>query len=62
MEQWLENERLGTLNNAPPPSPLALVTKGNIIATEVGPFMVLEQQPPVDVEEREVVASNPPRL
>ena len=60
MHQWLENERLGTLNDALPPSTLAPVTEGNIIASEVGPSKVSEQQPPVDVEEGEVVASNPP--
>ena len=43
MEQWLENERLGTLNNAPPASPFAPVTEGNIITTKVGPSMVPEQ-------------------
>ena len=59
MDQWLENERLGTLNNASPPSPLAPVTEGNAIATEVGLFKVPEQQPSIDVEEGEVVASNP---
>ena len=60
MDQWLKNKMLGDLNNAPPSSHLAPVTEGNIIATKVGPFMVSEQQLPVDLEEGEVVASNPP--
>ena len=59
MDQQLKNDRLGDLNNAPPPSPLTPVTEGNFVATKVFPSVVAEQQPPVDVEE-EVVASNPP--
>ena len=43
----------------PPPSPLNPVTEGNVFAAEVGPSEVLEQQPPVDAEEK-VVVSNPP--
>ena len=59
-DQWAENKRLGDLNNAPTSSPLAPGTEGNVIIAEIGPSMVLEQQPPADVEEGEVVASNPP--
>ena len=57
--QWLENERLGILKNAPPPSPLSPATEGNVIATEVGSFVVQEQQPPIDVKKGEVAASYP---
>ena len=60
MDQWLKNERLGTLNNAPTPSPLAPVTEGNVIATEVGPSMVSNQHPLVAVEGGELVAFSPP--
>ena len=42
MDQWLENERLGTFNNEPPPSSLAPVTEGNIIATKLDPSKVSE--------------------
>ena len=62
MDQWLEEERMGTLNTTPPPSALVPVTEGNVVAAEVGPSEVPEQQPPVDVEEGEVVASNPPPI
>ena len=61
MDQWLEEERLGTLNTGLPPSPIDPVTEGNIIATEVGPSEVSKQQPLIDAEE-EVVASNPPLI
>ena len=43
MDQWLEEERLGTLNIAPPPSPLDLVTEGNVVAAEVP-----KQHPPAN--------------
>ena len=59
MDQWLEEERLGILNTAPPPSLLDLVTEGNVVAAEVGPSKVPEQEPPTNAEE-EVMASNPP--
>ena len=42
-DQWVENERLGDLNSAPPSSPLAPGTKGNVIIAEVGPSMVPKQ-------------------
>ena len=58
-DQWV-SERLVNLYSAPPSSPLTLGTEGSIIIAEVGPSMVPEQQPLVDVEEGEVVASNPP--
>ena len=60
--QWLKNERSGTLNNASPLSPLVPVTKGNVITTEVGPSVVPKQHPLIDVEEVEIVASNPLQL
>ena len=58
MDQWLKEERLGTLNTTPPPSPLDQMIKGNIVAADVGPSEVPKQQPLADVKE-EVVASNP---
>ena len=58
MDQWLEEERLGTLNTAPPPLPLAPVTEGNVVVVEAGPSEVPDQQPSIDAEEQEVMASN----
>ena len=40
MDQWLKEERLGTLKTTPPPSPLDQMIKGNVVAAEVGPSEV----------------------
>ena len=59
IEGWFEEERLGTLDTAPPPSPPYPMVEGNVIATEVTPAEGPEQPPSTNAED-EAVTSNPP--
>ena len=61
MEEWLEEEKQGTLNTEPLPSPCYPKVKGHIATPEVDPSKAPEQLPPTNAE-KEAVASNPPPI